>query len=200
MQALAEEVECSVGAIYRYFRSKDEVIDAVHADRLSRLLVRLTEREVALDSEFSSAGTSEQVAALGRVIGRLRMVHKASLADAPMLSVAHRSLLAPEPSDDDPRAASARAAVKLVRYIGAAIDTAVERGALHPFSVDGLAVATFECMTAVSLAAAAGRLETMEAEWIGRASTLGALTVSGARRSDLEAAAPLAWRVPHQGP
>lgn len=191
VQDLAEEVGCSTGAIYRYFSSKAAIVDAVRAHQLQGLLARLARRDAELDDDLRSAGIGEAVVAAARLVGQLRQLHEACLADPLPLSAALDALVAPGAGGEGEPVATEGEALRLVQQVGDALAHATARDR----APSGLAAAMVVSVTTVSLAAIAGRLPVAQASWCARQWTEAVVRVAGADAAVVEEAADLAWPV-----
>lgn len=116
MQRVAAELACGVGSIYRYFASKDELVDAVHDEQVQALEAVLDD---AADAENRSADPLDRLLRLGRAWVRAGRTHPVEVRTV-------RRLVATNDGIVDPAVGS------IADIVAAALDDAVAAGALDP--------------------------------------------------------------------
>lgn len=109
MQRVADELDCGVGSIYRYFRSKDDLLAAVHAAQVAVLAAALDGRAAAADDPLA------RLLGLGRAWVRAGRTHRAEVRAVRGLLIAQQPL-----------------AAAVVGPFVAALDAAVAAGRLRP--------------------------------------------------------------------
>jgi AcrR family transcriptional regulator len=131
IKALAARLHCSVGALYRHFRSKDALISAMQAEAIDllaeahdRALPALDEALAALDDDTAELA---RLVAFGELVVAARHVHPAAFG-------LQQQLLSAAPLNLEPRetARVLPVAVAMMRRPTERIEAAQERGLLRP--------------------------------------------------------------------
>lgn len=133
LQRLADEVDLTIGAIYRYFPNKEGLVAALERRIIQSFWTDLEQAQSALDFELSAHAVRDEVAALsrlgavGRVYLRFRLEHPERFTLIGQNLADHRKTVSDE---EDARTLAHLGSV--LRFVAQLFEAAVSTEALQP--------------------------------------------------------------------
>ncbi|MGH9136387.1 MAG: TetR/AcrR family transcriptional regulator [Acidimicrobiales bacterium] len=203
MQRVAAELDCAVGAIYRYFPSKAALIGEVQREALAILHTSMLLGRARLDGLLADRAVDDATAALARVVGVSHWWAEAGDTFPQEVRLLHRLIADAEtvlPPDEALRVLPG--AMRLVETVRDSFDRAVEQGVLDPGDGMERTVIAASAITGLLMTSKLGRLDVdlFDGPRLARQAVRDLLLAWGAPPPTLAAAEELVAELARLGP